>query len=982
MAVFLDAMRREPGISPDDVLLAVTTLAFDIAGLELFLPLLVGARVALADRATAADPRLLARALDEAGATVMQATPATWRMLLDARWEGRPGLRALCGGEALPHGLAELLLPHVGALWNLYGPTETTVWSTAHRVRAGGGAPAIGRPIAGTRVYVLDPGGAPVPVGVPGELMIGGAGVARGYQGRPALTAERFRPDPFSPEPGARLYRTGDRVRWRASGELEFLGRVDAQVKIRGVRIEPGEVESVLLEHPGVGEAAVLVREDAPGDRRLVAYVVPAERGGAGAPRAELQQEHVREWGSVFGDAYGAHAPEEDPAFNVAGWISSYTGEPIPAGEMREWVERTSERIRDLRPSRVLEIGCGAGLLLFRLAPACEEYWGADVAAPAIACLERQLTRRPLPQVRLLERAADDFSGIPRGHFDLVIVNSVAQYFPGVHYLLRVLDGAVASLAPGGTVFLGDLRSLPLLEAFHASVELAHAPGDLPLVAFRRRVHDRVMREKELLLDPELFRALPHRLPRISSVEVRLKRGSHRNEMTRFRYDVLLRVDSEAAAAAPAWRRWDEGSSVREVRRELEEAAPRVLGIARVPNPRVSGALALLEAPGSDGEPGDAATLRAVAAEREAAGVDPEEFLELGEALGYRAQARWSVPGTAGEYDVLLVRNDSDEVLVEKAATPLPWSAYASDPLAPKRSHTLVPELRSWLRERVPDSLVPSSVVLLDALPLTPNGKLDRRALPAPEYVVEERYVAPRTPVEEVLAGIWTEVLRLERAGLRENFFELGGHSLLATRVVSRVREVFGVELPLRALFEAPTVAALAERVEAARRDGAGDPAPPLVPLPRDGAPLPASFAQRRLWFIQQMEPRSWAYNMSYPLRLSGALDARALRRALTAVVRRHEALRTTFVERAGEPLQVIHPPAPVRAPTVELRGLPAGAREREAQRLAEAEARRPFDLARGPLLRTTLLRLDEEEAAVLFTLHHVVSDGWSMEVL
>jgi hypothetical protein len=199
---------------------------------------------------------------------------------------------------------------------------------------------------------------------------------------------------------------------------------------------------------------------------------------------------------------------------------------------------------------------------------------------------------------------------------------------------------------------------------------------------------------------------------------------------------------------------------------------------------------------------------------------------------------------------------------------------------------------------------------------------------------------------------------------------------------VSRVREALGVELPLRALFEAPTIAALAERVETARGTDAGPQAPPPVPLPRDGAPLPASFAQTRLWFIQQMDPASSAYNMSFPLRLSGALDARALRRALTAVVRRHEALRTTLEDRGGEVVQVIHPPAPADLLTVDLRGVGAEAREREAVRLAEAEARRPFDLARGPLLRTTLLRLGDEDAVTLFTLHHVVSDGWSMDLL
>jgi len=291
-------------------------------------------------------------------------------------------------------------------------------------------------------------------------------------------------------------------------------------------------------------------------------------------------------------------------------------------------------------------------------------------------------------------------------------------------------------------------------------------------------------------------------------------------------------------------------------------------------------------------------------------------------------------------------------------------------------------ELRAWMRERVPESMVPSAVVQLETLPLTPSGKVDRLALPAPELRRGETGPSPAGPTEAALAGIFADVLGVETVGAGDDFFALGGHSLMATRVVSRVREVFGVELPLRALFEAPTVAGLAERVDAVRTTGTGSQAPPLVPLPRDGTPLPLSFAQQRLWFIQQMDPRSWAYNIAYPLRLSGRLDARALRRVLTAVVGRHEALRTTLEARGGEPVQVIRPPVPVAVPTVDLRGLAAEAREREARRLAEEEGRRPFDLARGPLLRTTLLRTGDEEAAVLFTVHHVVSDGWSVGIL
>ncbi|MET0290690.1 MAG: amino acid adenylation domain-containing protein [Pseudoxanthomonas sp.] len=277
VANFLVSMANEPGLDASDVLVAVTTLSFDIAVLELLLPLSVGARVVLADRATAMDGVALAELLSRHGATVMQATPSTWRMMVEIEWHGHSGFRALCGGEPLPADLAKALLPRCGALWNLYGPTETTVWSTCTRVEAApdGGVPDIhiGRPIANTQVWVVDPNGMPCPVGVPGELCIGGDGVTLGYLHRPELTAERFIPDTLGG--GTRLYRTGDRGRWRADGQIEHLGRLDFQVKLRGYRIELGEIESQLVACAGVARAVCVVREDRADDPRLVAYVVP-----------------------------------------------------------------------------------------------------------------------------------------------------------------------------------------------------------------------------------------------------------------------------------------------------------------------------------------------------------------------------------------------------------------------------------------------------------------------------------------------------------------------------------------------------------------------------------------------------------------------------------------------------------------------------------------------------------------------------------
>jgi amino acid adenylation domain-containing protein len=571
---FLAAMGREPGIGADDVMVSVTTLSFDIAGLEIYLPLVHGARVVLVSRETAQDGRRLADALDRWGATILQATPATWRLLLEAGWQGRPALTQLCGGEALPPELARELLPRGRALYNLYGPTETTVWSTIEKVAAVDGPISLGRPIANTGVYVLDGRREPVPVGVPGELYIGGDGVARGYLRRPDLTAERFVPDPFARAKGARLYRTGDRARFRADGRLDSLGRVDSQTKVRGYRVELGEVEAALSSHPGVRACAVAARADGSGQQSLFACLVARD----GAP-------------------------------------------------------------------------------------------------------------------------------------------------------------------PSAT------------------------------------------------------------------------------------------------------------------------------------------------------------------------------------------------------------------------------------------------ELRAFLRERLPDYMVPSSFVRLDALPLTPNGKVDRRALPAPGPSRPElgALVPPRTPVEAEVAGLWREVLSVAEIGVHDDFFELGGHSILGTQMVSRLRDALGVELPLRRLFETPTVAGVAAWIEGEGR-AAASAAPALAPVPRDGR-LSLSFAQERLFFLEQLDPGSPAYTIAGAVRMRGPLDHRALERSLGEIVRRHESLRVSFANVEGEPVPRIAAPAGLELEVVDLSAAGPEA-EAEARRLAKAESLRPFDLREGPLFRPRLLRLAAEDHVLVMTIHHIVSDAWSLGVL
>jgi amino acid adenylation domain-containing protein/thioester reductase-like protein len=292
---FLTSMQKQPGLTPNDTLLAVTTLSFDIAGLELYLPLISGAKVVIADRETAADPNQLMQEMERCGATVMQATPATWRMLIDAGWKGKPDLKILCGGEAMPGDLAAQLMGRGCELWNLYGPTETTIWSTVYPVEKTGlensTSISIGKPIANTQIYILDTNLGSVPIGVIGDLYIGGDGLSRGYLNRPELTAERFIPNPF--DSSSLIYKTGDLARYRPDGNIEFLGRSDHQVKVRGFRIETGEIEVALATHSSVGQAVVVARAGKSSEAMLVAYVVPAQAGNEPNPnelRAFLRQ--------------------------------------------------------------------------------------------------------------------------------------------------------------------------------------------------------------------------------------------------------------------------------------------------------------------------------------------------------------------------------------------------------------------------------------------------------------------------------------------------------------------------------------------------------------------------------------------------------------------------------------------------------------------------------------------------------------------
>ncbi len=844
---FESSMRTQPGLVAEDILLSVTTPSFDIAALELFLPLMVGAQVILISGRDAVDGTSLGERLVNQAATIMQATPTTWRLLIQGGWLGSPRMKMLCGGEPLSRELAGQLADRGFSLWNMYGPTETTVWSVICQVQASASSVSIGHPIANTQVYLLDAHLNPVPEAVAGELYIGGMGLSRGYLNRPDLTAEKFIPNPFSDEPGARIYKTGDLARWSSQGDIEFLGRRDHQVKIRGFRIELGEIEAAMEQHPAVQQALAVVQEDSIGDKRLLGYVVPnlqaSDKSGADSA-AESPSEHVTQWQTIWNDIYDRSTPLSDPAFNIAGWNSSYSGEPIAPEEMHEWVDKTVGRILALKPRRVLEIGCGSGLLLFQIAPHCEAYWATDFSAAALHYLEEQLASRNLSQVKTLQRSADDFEDIEAGKFDIVILNSVVQYFPDIEYLLRVLEGATRVVAPGGVVFAGDVRSLPLLEAFHASVEIYRAPVALSIARFRQLLHNQIRMEEELVIAPSFFTSLPDHFPQISHVQIELKRGWHHNELTRFRYDVILWMGHTLSVGEnDEWQDWEQQKlSVADIRRLLIDAKPEFLGIRRVPNARLTVEKRVLSVLHSDDRCKTIGELRKDLSEPgPEPAIDPENIWHLGTELRYSVHITWSYPGNDGSFDVAFVRE------MNSSPRPLPSFAWgqrgslslgscANTPLKAKFSRRLISTLRGYLKDKLPEYMIPSAFVMLEEFPLTPNGKLDRRMLPAPEIIhakSDGASILPLTPVQERVAAIWSQALGIEHISVHDDFFELGGHSLMAARIIYELRHEFQVELPLHLLFEQRTVEQLAAEIEKLRSEHQGEGTLTITARPR-----------------------------------------------------------------------------------------------------------------------------------------------------
>ncbi|MFI6442941.1 amino acid adenylation domain-containing protein [Streptomyces sp. NPDC050759] len=948
------------------VITQLAPLSFDAAVLELWAPLIQGGRTVIHE-GRVPDPYTLGETIRRESVTALWLTTPLFQQVMEVAPEALEGVEALLiGGEVVSPRVLKSATERYPDLkiWNGYGPTEAGTLSTAYLVPADLDPRAsvpIGRPLANTTLYVLDSEMRLAPIGAPGELYIGGTAVSRGYHSRPGLTASKFVPDPYGSTPGSRLYRTGDLVRYLPDGNVEFIGRVDHQVKVRGHRIELGEIETALTAHDDVDSAIAVVREDAPGQHRLTAYVVPRAADESEASEAD----HITEWRALFDDS-AESGEAADPTFDIAGWNDSYERRPFTDTEMREWRDDTLERLKTLNPGRVLEVGCGTGLLAWTLAKSAGRYVGTDFSPSTLDTLSTNFADAGMANAAFFLREATDFSGFDDERFDLVVLNSIVQYFPHAEYLDEVMDQCIGAIEDGGKVFAGDIRNLDLEIPFQVSLLQAAGRFEGSESALRDRIAIAVEAENELLISPAYFTRLAARHPRVSHVEVMPKRGRARTEMNCYRYDVVLHIgEPPRTLTPPEWHTWDTG--IEELRAALA-AAPGLLAYRGIPNARVADATKAA-APYQ-------ATLGAESRLLGGAGapVDPADLYALAEECGYEAHLSLCSAASPAAFDAVLVPRKQGETRVDfgppaAAGTERLTNHPIGRRVVRKAEERLVPELRAHLAEVLPDYMIPSRIVTLTELPLNANGKVDRAALPALENDrpdLTEEYVAPRTELEERLAEVWAEVLHVQRVGVRDNFFELGGDSILSIQMVAGARKA-GIHLKPKDVFEHQTVAELATAATTGPVTLTGD----------QSGTAPISPIQQ--WFFDGYPGDRNTFAHRYLADLEAGVDHTLLSAAFDTLVRHHGALRARFRTASdGSFLQQI-PDALERPEPYALTMADRGADPEEvAARLSLT-----LDLERGDVAKGAVVPgADGAPDALVLVIHHIVVDVVSWGIL
>ncbi|WP_150273107.1 non-ribosomal peptide synthetase [Paenibacillus tepidiphilus] len=837
--------QRKFGMQQGDRQLQKTPFSFDVSCSEIFWAPTAGACLVIARPEGHKDVDYLIEVIRDEGITFCHFVPSILKLFLDHPGVGQAGSlkKVFCSGEALPYRLKEQFFATLNAeMHNLYGPTEASVEVSHYDCSEplDKEIVPIGRPIANVQLYVLDRFMNPVPYNVSGELYIAGVNLARGYYQREELTAERFIPNPFSKYANARMYKTGDIVTLLPDGNISFIGRADNQVKIRGLRVELGEIEKVIQSHPSVRDNVVLARESGD-DVRIVSYIVREEHYQLQAAE-EGGKEQVNRWETVFDHAYNKEEEVRDFSLNTVSWNSSYTGESIPHAEMEEWLADSVDVIKELKPRKVLEVGCGTGMILFKIAPLCEEYVGVDLSRVGLDYIESHLD--DAMNVRLYQKAADELDELQEERFDTIIVNSVIQYFPNGDYLHRVMQNLLGMLSPDGHLFIGDVRSLALLQSYHTSVELYKASDELTISGLQERIRTAVADENELLVDSKYFLSLKETEERVRHVAVLPKKTRYGNEMSRFRYQVV--IGTGEARRLESLVRLD----VRELGTEyglpelLKGRNDEAILLDHIPLERLAyenRAEALLASAVDGSTVGELkARLEAESAahteafrlkNRRGTG---EETYELFQWIGapedsgdYAILPLWNGHTANGDYQLLLLRKDRFTGESSYYHYEVPHmlrfsgdkSLYFTNPLEWKNNREYVPLLREHVRQSLQDYMIPAHFIVLEQMPLLPSGKLDLKALPEPENNrrnVLTEYADAASDKEKKVKQIWEAVLGAGNIGVNDNFFDIGGHSLLVLQVYYQIRESFGTSLTVVDMFKYPTIRSLCEVLEEA----------------------------------------------------------------------------------------------------------------------------------------------------------------------
>jgi len=954
---------------------------FDASITALFLPLLSGRSLVIGNGA-GADIFNDAIFISHAPYDFIKLTPAHLP-LLEAAMETSGTTftgRLVLGGEALHYSQLQYL--HDKGLdieiINEYGPTEATVGCTTYSLRTGaplpnGGVP-IGKPIDNVAIYVLDAYHHPVPIGVTGDIYIGGAGVGRGYLNLEAQTAAGFIPDGFSGVPGARLYRTGDLGRWLPDGTLLYTGRKDDQVKIRGYRIEPEEIAFALNELEMVAANCMVVKEDESGNK-LVCYYVPDHKAVLAKEQA-LTLRQVANWQELYETEYAKTTTDTPAEFNLIGWNDSFTGEAIPEEQMREWLDDITAVLLSDKADKVFEIGCGTGLLYYQLAGSVKHYIGADLSEVSLNQIRRRLSEaaREYPPTILKRQAAHEITLNGDEEIDLIVINSVVQYFPGEQYLSEVIKKSISALKGGGRIVIGDVRDNRLLRSFKRRLSLDKLSGKSDVRSFEWEVDQELLKEEELCISPGYFYKLQSLYPEITHIDIQWKQGNYVNELTLYRYSVTIYVGVEKETLHPDWLSWNEIEDKRQITEQFDSGAA-VIALRNAPNPRLWKEF-LLERGIKEKSVLTVVDLLEYVSTPDHDTVVMNELLAAAAFNGYHC--RFLLSEDPFRINLLLERQTFTGFIAPVYDHQVAENETTNTPLFGEACELLKQDIQRGLRQRLPDYMMPADFIGVKYLPLTNNGKIDKKFLSACAYIQvgsASHYEAPSAAVELQLADIWKSLLGVDRVGLRDDFFELGGHSLLAIRVISAIRKDLQAELTVGDIFLYPTIAGLAAHIQ---KQGKGLLVPVIERVVRP-ARIPLSFNQERLWFIDQLEG-SVQYHMPGILGLQGVLNKDALEYALINIVNRHEVLRTVIYQEDGKGWQRVLGKDQWKLHVIDEDRYRSDMTALKA--LIATLVQQPFDLSCDHPLRCYLIKLGKREHKLVVVLHHIAADGWSLHII